>query len=69
MVFVNGEQVDVGSVDVNALVTDALSGSSGGSGSDDDIASRLQTLQKLRDDGLISESEYAGKRAAILSAL
>ena len=68
-VFVNGKQVDVGSVDVNALVTDALSGSSGGSGSDDDITSRLHTLQKLRDDGLISESEYAGKRAAILSAL
>ena len=34
-----------------------------------DAASRLRTLQALRDQGLISSAEYEAKRATILNEL
>lgn len=63
-VFVNGRQVDAGSIDFDAMMGRALSGQASGS-----IESRLQMLGKLRDEGLISAAEFEAKKADILSAL
>jgi uncharacterized membrane protein YeaQ/YmgE (transglycosylase-associated protein family) len=43
--------------------------SSGGEPSSDDAAARLRRLQQLRDDGLISEEEFARKREELVAQL
>ena len=48
----------------------AAVGSGGGGGGDGgSVKERLQALQELVDDGLISEAEFAEKRQQILAAL
>ena len=63
-VFVNGRQVDAGSLDFAALMGHALSDEA-----DDSIESRLRVLGKLHDEGLISAAEFEAKKADILRAL
>ncbi len=58
VVFVNGKQVDAGSVNL-----DDFTGTSG------DPQSRLHTLKALHDAGLISAPEFETKKADILESL